>query len=65
MRYDFFSWWKYFRYMVCATVAFWGFMTVFVEGERSGGGLLLMIAAIGVFSTIGWESVERYLQNRK
>ncbi len=64
MSFNFFSWWKILRYAVCALVAFWGFMMVFVQGNSSAGRILLMIAAIGVFSTMAFDLFDKHMRNK-
>ncbi|MCG2616822.1 hypothetical protein LZZ85_21175 [Terrimonas sp. NA20] len=65
MRYKLFSWWKVLRYALCALIAFWGGMMVFMQGRNSGGRILLLIASVGVFSTMVFDLFDKHLQKRK
>jgi hypothetical protein len=50
---------------VCALVAFWGFMMFFVHEGNAGGGVLLMIAGIGVFSAIAFDLFDKHMRSKK
>jgi hypothetical protein len=47
-----FSIWILLRYMTCGIVALWGFVLIFKEGINSGGKTLLLIALIGLATTL-------------
>lgn len=47
------------RYILCGIVAFWGFFLLFKNGINSGGKILLVIAAIGVLTTIIMDFINR------
>lgn len=59
-----FSYWKVLRYIVCAIVAAWGFIMIFTQGVDSGGKILLLIAGIGVSSTMLFDMFHKYMSNK-
>ena len=51
--------WLVLRYILCGLVAFWGFFLIFKNGINSGGKVLLVIATIGLLSTIVMDFINK------
>jgi len=62
---NFFSHWKMLRYAVCAFVALWGFVLIFLQEDAPRGRILLTIAAIGVFGTVLYDMFDKHLRNKE
>jgi hypothetical protein len=45
-------------------VALWGFYLIFTEGIDFGGRILLLIAAIGVSSTMLFDAYNKYMTTK-
>ncbi|WP_028789239.1 hypothetical protein [Terrimonas ferruginea] len=56
-----FFYWKTGRYVLCAILVFWSFVLIFKDRDYTGARILLLIAAIGVSSTL---FVEWFKKNR-
>jgi hypothetical protein len=59
-----FKLWTPIRYAACVIVALWGFYLIFTEGIDFGGRILLLIAAIGVSSTMLFDAYNKYMTTK-
>lgn len=65
MKNNFFSYWKLLRYAVCSLIAMLGFTLIFINEDPARGRILLMIAAIGVFGTVLYDMLDKYLRSKR
>jgi hypothetical protein len=65
MKQKFFFQWKMVGYAAFALVVAWGLMMIFVYEEPAAGRVLLMIAGIGMFSTILFNMLDKHIRSKK
>ena len=54
-----FSSWLILRYICASLIALWGFILIFKNGINSGGRILLIMALIGLGTTILFELISK------